>query len=65
MLAVTDGEEGGGDDRILRLGDCRGEGGDEGRESDGSACVGEVTARLANELIVKWTPARPRQSGRN
>lgn len=32
MLAVTDGEEGGGDGHIWRLGDWRGEGGGEGRK---------------------------------
>ena len=51
---MTDGEEGrGGDDQVGRRDDCGGESGGEGREPDGSADEGEVTARLANELTVK------------
>ena len=53
MPAVTDGEEGGGDDHMWCFGECKGEGGLEGRESDGSAGVGEVTARLVEESMVK------------
>ena len=64
MPAVTDGEEGGGDDHMWCFGGCKGEGGLEGRESDGSAGVGEVTARLVEESMVKRPPARPCQSGR-